>query len=1155
MNPNWLAPALLLPLSGMAAETAQVSPVDWLLQQVRVGEATNKFDLVSQSLYRLEKIAPDNPQVLAAQIRQDLRSGQQDRARERLTRLKTIAPDAVATRQAEASLLLVAEEGRQQLQQARLLAASGHLPEARAAWDKLFHGVFPSSDLALEYWRLVARLPEQQPLALTQLEALDRDAPGNVNVKMAIAQMQLSQGNRAAAIKQLQEVANEPAGRTQAAELWLNDIRSQPVTSQTVAQLQTYLRTFTSDKPQTDGQLELARQEQMLADPAYQQRLRGLALIDKGESTAAVPALRAALQASPNDPDLLGAMGQALSRANKREEADGYFQRAVAADAQGTDIGKWQSLLQSNRYWLAIAAGDKALAAGDVRGATRSYQQAQALDNTDGYALIGLGDVAVAQKNADAAEALFRRARQLDPDNATATQRLVTLYQQQSPEKALAFINGLPAAQKRSLGATLASLRSSTLSAEGDKQAAAGRWAEAAEQYRQAQQGAPDDIWLNYRLAGALRQAGQPQAADRQMAAMAQRQPGVPTQAYAYALYLSGSDRAEEAMRQLQALPAAKWDANIKALNDRLETDRVIARAEELRANGQESQAVALLGQLPPSSRIALTEADWALARGDAQQALTRYRDVGEKEPQNNDARLGEIEALVALGDLPAAKQQLQALPSAVAEASVNTGRRVANAAQSVGDTARAATLYGLLKPKAAQEMPSQSSALVFRDAARLEAAQNDPAAAQYDYRQAMVASGIATTAPQSTEDYTRLTRNNEQDDWLKRGIRSEAADLARQQDTTLTLAEDYARNKGTGGVSDFTAHTTMAQAETPFGQGKGWLRLDNVDISAGTFSPNSLGNIDENFGTCANADATCNQDFRQHQNGTSVGVGYNSDKWSADIGTTPLGFEVTNWVGGFTWNTSLSDLGVSLTASRRPISSSLLAYAGARDPNTASGKTWGGVVATGGAVGLSYDKGGAHGVWADISAHQITGENVKDNARERLMVGYYYKLLNEDNRRATIGLNGMLWHYTRDLSDYSLGQGGYYSPQTYNSLSVPLNYRQRTENWSFDVGGSVSWSHSRTHAQSRYPLSFGALTSDNPQGTSSSSSGFGYTLQAAVERRLSAHWTLGLGMDIQQAEDYTPSHGMIYLRYSMAGWEGDLDMPSQPLTPYADFK
>lgn len=1101
MKRSLLSLLVLMSLSSTALAApadGKVEPVDWLLQQVRIGEATNKYDLVSQSLYRLEKIAPDNPQVLAAQIRLALHQGEQDKARQLMAALKKSSPDSLATRQAEASLLLLSDAGRQQLQQARLLATSGRLEEARTAYDKQFNGVFPSGEIALEYWRLVARLPGQADRALAALQALDRDAPGSINVRMAIAQMELSRDNQAAAVKQLQAVAVDPAGRVQAAELWLSNIKSQPVTPQSVAQLKTYLATFTSDKPQSDGLVELARQQKMLADPAYQQRLRGLAMIDKGQSTAAIPALRAALKATPDDPDLLGAMGQALARANNREAATGFFQRAIVADAQGTDIAKWRSLLQSNQYWLAIAQGDKALAAGDPAQASRHYQLARSLDNSDGYALVGLGDVALAQKNEAVAEEQYRRALRVEPGNTTATRRLATLYQQQSPQKAMAFINGLPAAQKRSLGDTLTALRSNALSAEADKLAEAGSWPQAAEKYRQALQASPQDVWLNYRLAGALRQAGQPQEADRQMQAMARQQPGVPAQVYASALYLSGSGRPDRALDQLHSLPEEKRDRNIKDLTARLETDRVNARAE---------------------------------------------------------ASLDRIEALVAENQPVEARRLMQALPPEVATQSVNTGRRVANAWQSVGDAQRAAAIYQQLKPQAAKEVPSQSSALVFRDAARLEASQHQPEAAQADYSQAMVASGITPTLPENNLRYSLLTRNDKRDDWLKRGIRSDAADLYRQQDTTLTLEEDYSRNKGTGGVSDFTAHTTMMEAETPFAAGKSFLRVDNVDVSAGTFSRNSSGNIDENFGTCANDDAACSRDYRQHQNGTSVGLGYRSDKWSADLGTTPLGFAVTNWVGGVSWNTDVKDLGVSLTASRRPISSSLLSYAGAQDPNLASGKTWGGVVATGAAIGLSYDQGNANGVWADISAHQITGENVADNSRERLMAGYYYKLLNEDNRRATIGLNGMLWHYAKDLSDYSLGQGGYYSPQSYTSLSVPVTWRQRTENWSYDLGASVSWSHSKTSGESRYPLSFGSLTANNPKSSDSSSSGFGYTLRAVIERRLTAHWTLGAGVDIQEAKDYTPSHGLIYARYSMAGWEGDLDMPPQPLTPYADFK
>lgn len=38
-------------------------------------------------------------------------------------------------------------------------------------------------------------------------------------------------------------------------------------------------------------------------------------------------------------------------------------------------------------------------------------------------------------------------------------------------------------------------------------------------------------------------------------------------------------------------------------------------------------------------------------------------------------------------------------------------------------------------------------------------------------------------------------------------------------------------------------------------------------------------------------------------------------------------------------------------------------------------------------------------------------------------MTGYYYKVINQNNRRVTIGLNNMIWHYDKDLSGYSLGQ------------------------------------------------------------------------------------------------------------------------------------
>ena len=52
-----------------AAPTAQQQ----LLEQVRLGETTKREDLVRQSLYRLELMAPDDPDVIAARLRYLLR--------------------------------------------------------------------------------------------------------------------------------------------------------------------------------------------------------------------------------------------------------------------------------------------------------------------------------------------------------------------------------------------------------------------------------------------------------------------------------------------------------------------------------------------------------------------------------------------------------------------------------------------------------------------------------------------------------------------------------------------------------------------------------------------------------------------------------------------------------------------------------------------------------------------------------------------------------------------------------------------------------------------------------------------------------------------------------------------------------------------------
>jgi hypothetical protein len=73
------------------AQAANSPQQKQLLEQVRLGESTQREDLVRQSLYRLELIDPNNPDVIAARFRYLLRQGDNAGAQKELDRLKGIA--------------------------------------------------------------------------------------------------------------------------------------------------------------------------------------------------------------------------------------------------------------------------------------------------------------------------------------------------------------------------------------------------------------------------------------------------------------------------------------------------------------------------------------------------------------------------------------------------------------------------------------------------------------------------------------------------------------------------------------------------------------------------------------------------------------------------------------------------------------------------------------------------------------------------------------------------------------------------------------------------------------------------------------------------------------------------------------------------------
>ncbi|MCW3480510.1 cellulose synthase subunit BcsC-related outer membrane protein [Neisseriaceae bacterium JH1-16] len=377
-------------------------------------------------------------------------------------------------------------------------------------------------------------------------------------------------------------------------------------------------------------------------------------------------------------------------------------------------------------------------------------------------------------------------------------------------------------------------------------------------------------------------------------------------------------------------------------------------------------------------------------------------------------------------------------------------------------------------------------------------------------------------------------------------------------------------RGSGTGtpGESELSMVQAPVLVNVPGpNEGKFFVRSDPVTMTAGSLDPNDTytrNRFGQIYKLNAAADASdvdqakadANQRAaaldagRQSASGVAVGVGYENEDWRFDIGSTPIGFPVQDVVGGVKHYGKLGLLNYNVDVSRRALTSSVLTYAGTKDPVT--GQIWGGVRATGAGFGLGYDQGKAIGVWSNFGYHKLTGENVADNTRLTAMGGVYWRVLNQPTQRVTVGLNSINFWYDKNLSEFTFGQGGYYSPQRYNSLSLPVSYAGRNERWSYLVRASVSMSNSSEKDELYFPLQ--AAGDKNPTFSGSSGWGSGASLGGAFEYQMAPKWVLGGRFDLEYSQYYQPSRLGMYLRYSFAPPANPLPFPPEPLRPYSDF-
>jgi hypothetical protein len=396
--------------------------------------------------------------------------------------------------------------------------------------------------------------------------------------------------------------------------------------------------------------------------------------------------------------------------------------------------------------------------------------------------------------------------------------------------------------------------------------------------------------------------------------------------------------------------------------------------------------------------------------------------------------------------------------------------------------------------------------------------------------------------------------------------------DLDQRRQPIIETAVIHSYKGGTEGASSLRADTVPVYIQIPQGYDGHWFfHADTVRLDAGTLDPSNPGasfSDASSVGTFAAyktgttfsatpgaANVTLAGPLQQRATGVAVGAGFEADNWRADLGTTPIGFPVQNVVGGFRFSIPNALGNLSVNFSRRPVTSSVLSYAGLRDPVT--NQIYGGVVRNGIDIYASRDIGKAS-VFAALGAGVLTGRNVETNQAETLRTGINFPLFASSNWRLDSGLIGNYWHYEKNLRFYTFGQGGYYSPQRYLSVGVPLDWVARYGKASWELNTSVGLSHTFEANSPFFPtdpaLQAAALeNSVNNTNSASTGGGLSYSVSAIFQYALSTNLLAGFRVSIDRSYSYAPSSAMAYLRYTFNPGRDQVAFPTA-VKPYSDY-
>lgn len=390
---------------------------------------------------------------------------------------------------------------------------------------------------------------------------------------------------------------------------------------------------------------------------------------------------------------------------------------------------------------------------------------------------------------------------------------------------------------------------------------------------------------------------------------------------------------------------------------------------------------------------------------------------------------------------------------------------------------------------------------------------------------------------------------------WVARESRNALQALDERRQPEVAAGITWVNKPGDDAVSRLDSRVVSLRMRRPQGDHGHWFgQLDSVRLEAGRASAAQL-LCSGDWGSAAlrPPSAPAGGSLHAHAQGQALMLGYEADRWRADIGTTPVGFEFSGLSAGLDLKGRAGSADWRVSLAHRPVTGSLLSYGGQRD--LFSGIRWGAVRRTSALLQLATTWKGLE-PFAQLEVAAYRGHEVLTNREQAVALGVDWTLSRGTDHYLAVGPVLRVRAFDNNQNHYSVGHGGYYSPQRSTAISLPLQAAMRGTDLSWVMRVAPSWSQSSTTSAPRFPtradLQAQAVAQGQGMYSASRGPGAGWALQSTWEYRMNAHWTTGLRVAAERSPDYAKEQLHIYLRWQEKPQRGPVPLWPSTVMPHA---